>query len=329
MVKKIITIIVLLINPYLLSEINAQPKGWMSIGPNTEYGFHGVHFSNKNEGWAVGKTIIFTKDGGNTWYEQFEGLKEKYTIFFKSVFFIDRDHGWVVGDQGVILRTSNGGQTWIRLNADIEPLNVVGVRLPIDLFSVYFVNQETGWASGKFGTIMNTSNGGATWKKQRSATQQNLYKIFFIGDKNGWAVGSEGTILYTEDGGKGWFKGWLKGWKKQNSGINVPIWSIYFIDKEYGWAVAGRNIILHTTDGGKTWNKQKANVDKSLGDVFFLDKNNGWIVGYEVILNTTNGGNTWNVYPSGTRYGLVSLYFVDKNHGWAVGEHGSILRYVE
>jgi photosystem II stability/assembly factor-like uncharacterized protein len=323
MTMKIITII-FLINLIFSSDVYTQPNGWLFVDSNTKDGFERVYFLNKNEGWAVGRTIIFTRDGGNTWYKQFEGIKEKYTIFFRSICFVDQNSGWVVGDQGVILRTSNGGLTWTRKISNIEPFDIIGVKLPVTLFSVQFVNQNTGWAVGEYGTIIHTSNGGVIWGKQKSGTTHHLNRLFFLDEKNGWVVGNKGIILHTNSGGESWFKPW----KKQNSGIDVPIWSIYFIDNENGWAVAGRNIILHTTDGGKTWTKQKPNVDKSLRDVFFLDKDNGWIVGYEVILHTQDGGKTWIVYPSGTRYGLVSLYFVDRNHGWAVGEHGTILRYV-
>lgn len=96
--KKQIIVALFFVNLCFSTAIFAQSKEWIFIDPNTKDGFQGIHFINKNEGWAVGREIIFTKDGGNTWYRQFEGLKEKYTIFFRSIFFINQSNGWVVGD---------------------------------------------------------------------------------------------------------------------------------------------------------------------------------------------------------------------------------------
>ena len=68
-----------------------------------------VHFVDANRGWAVGRQIQSTEDGGVTWtvrpapeFPNFNG--------FKDVFFVSPTTGWVVGDDGVILKTTTGGQ---------------------------------------------------------------------------------------------------------------------------------------------------------------------------------------------------------------------------
>jgi len=64
-----------------------------------------------NKGWAVGRfgTIIHTDDGGITW--SFQNNPAVNTLF--DVDFSDTLHGLACGD-GIILRTTDGGQNWSR-----------------------------------------------------------------------------------------------------------------------------------------------------------------------------------------------------------------------
>ena len=54
---------------------------------------------------------------------------------------------------------------------------------------------DNGWAVGANGTIIKTTNGGATWKVQPSGTTKNLHSVHFPSPRRGWAVGDDGTIL--------------------------------------------------------------------------------------------------------------------------------------
>ena len=53
-------------------------------------------------------TIIHTADGGKNWIRQ-ESAKDN---LLKTVFFIDKNRGWVVGDWSTLLMTQDGGKTW-------------------------------------------------------------------------------------------------------------------------------------------------------------------------------------------------------------------------
>ena len=73
-----------------------------------------------------------------------------------------------------------------------------------DLVSVSFPTETDGWACGRYGTILHTSDGGTTWRPQSSGTKFTLSGICFVDTKNGWAVGNKGTIVHTSDGGETW-----------------------------------------------------------------------------------------------------------------------------
>jgi photosystem II stability/assembly factor-like uncharacterized protein len=59
------------------------------------------------------------------------------------------------------------------------------------------MNDDHGWAVGRGGTILSTSDQGRSWTLQQSATKQNLYSLNF-NKKIGWVVGGEGIILRYE-----------------------------------------------------------------------------------------------------------------------------------
>ncbi|MEI7982717.1 MAG: T9SS type A sorting domain-containing protein, partial [Bacteroidota bacterium] len=58
--------------------------------------------------------------------------------------------GYSIGDYGTILKTVNGGTTWVTLSS--------GTTYP--LYSVFFTNKNTGYVVGYLGTILKTTNGG-------------------------------------------------------------------------------------------------------------------------------------------------------------------------
>lgn len=67
----------------------------------------------KKIGWAVGEcgSILKTIDGGDNWEKQESGTANHLV----NIFFIDSSIGWVVGG-GIILKTTNGGLTWVEDN---------------------------------------------------------------------------------------------------------------------------------------------------------------------------------------------------------------------
>ncbi|MFI5252505.1 MAG: WD40/YVTN/BNR-like repeat-containing protein [Bacteroidota bacterium] len=80
-------------------------------------------------------------------------------------------NGWAVGDGGVILHTSNYGNSWVKQYSGVN----------VTLNSVHFADSLYGWVSGDAGTILSTTDGGNTWINKQSATHtsRNLYGMYF------------------------------------------------------------------------------------------------------------------------------------------------------
>jgi photosystem II stability/assembly factor-like uncharacterized protein len=102
----------------------------------------------------------------------------------------------VVGEEGLVLRSSNSGASWF----------VQDAHTTNDLHAAEFsVNNATHiYCVGDQGTIRKTTDSGQTWIVQLSGTFADLHSVFFyLNDNLGYAVGSGGTILRTTDGGGG------------------------------------------------------------------------------------------------------------------------------
>lgn len=262
-----------------------------------------VSFSDVNNGFAVGVSILKTTNSGNTWTEQVSGA------FLDGIYSIDSINAVAVGYNGKILKTTDGGLTWISLNSNTTEY----------LLEVYFTSKNIGFAIGYNGTILRTSDAGTNWSKINSETSNTLNNLFFSDIKNGWIAGSLGTILKTSDGGLTW--------DFQNSMTSNNLLGVTFLDSLDGFAVGlDYGNILKTTDGGVNWTENYSGFYSDFYDISFLDNYNGMIVAQNGnVLLTQDGGVSWNLQKTGTYNSLKRVTKVGNN--WiAVGNYGTILK---
>ena len=191
------------------------------------------------------------------------------------------------------------------------------------LFSIFFLNTDTGWAAGESGTIMKTTNGGASWEVQ-SYGRDSLHTLFFIDENTGWAVGNHGTCVHTIDGGENW--------EAQNSNTTKNITTIFFIDTNTGWIAGEEGMLMHTTNGGENWTTQSLPSFSDVSAISFINAEDGWIsTTTGVIIHTSNGGNTWTSIANTNVDKINDLQFMDTKNAWAVGKNdfkGIILRSI-
>lgn len=114
--------------------------------------------------------------------------------------FPDANIGWASGDNGIILKTTDGGHSW--------SLQAGGLFSAVDLDNIFFMDANNGWAVGELGTIISTTDGGNTWNDQTitdlKTAEIDLKRITFLNNMNGWLTGEKLTIYKTTNGGKTW-----------------------------------------------------------------------------------------------------------------------------
>lgn len=231
-----------------------------------------------------------------------------------------------------------------------------GEKLQNDLFSVTFPTADDGWASGRWGCVLHTADGGKTWERQQSGTDFTLSSIFFVDSKTGWAVGDGGTIIHTTDGGKVWEKQtspqvtveaglhWdanNEAPEEQTKSLDFFLMGVCFVNSQKGWIATERTTILSTENGGETWEVQFSDEDFILKSISFCDSLNGWAVGeFGYIYHTEDGGQTWQHQAgyfdisdeTGEMIGgnfLFDVVALDPQTAWAVGIDGYVIKTVD
>ncbi len=131
-----------------------------------------------------GRTAIATsEDGGCTWRKKGD-LTGQDRVRLNALYFADQDRGWVVGDNGFVARTDDGGRRW----------SVQTAAVAADLTAVHFVDRSSGFLLGQrtngFGSVvLSTLDGGESWKLEQ-AVENDLLKDLFVGQSGTvWAVG--------------------------------------------------------------------------------------------------------------------------------------------
>lgn len=195
------------------------------------------------------------------------------------------------------------------------------------LYCTVLTNKNTGWIGGEKGLLMNTVDGGLTWKYKYFEQKFDFLDIQFVNEQVGFAVAfveSNNYIIKTVDGGKNW--------QVINMGYpNHIIYNIHFLNSDIGWAVGSSRTILKTTDGGSTWSVVRRDIygsNTQYRSVFFLNSQKGWVVGEnDKILFTIDGGVNWDEKNTNTNTytSLIDIHFINENKGIAVGTSGLLI----
>jgi photosystem II stability/assembly factor-like uncharacterized protein len=163
-----------------------QQSGGHSSFPNTS----SVQFINDSVGFAANESVYKTNNCGITWQQLNVDSNLKATcIFMKNI-----NDGIVVGKNGKVSRTFDGGSSWTIADTIAPSANT--------LFDVAFINDSVGYIVGgndyydlnSFGNIFITYDGGYTWTIMQSFNH-SLTSLYFVNDSVGYAVGQQGEIL--------------------------------------------------------------------------------------------------------------------------------------
>ena len=269
---------------------------WTTMQIGTDEKFWKVQFITEQIGWLVGEgsSAFKTTDGGNTWINQPTPLNG-YPYW--DVSFLDTSFGYICTNLGGILRTTDGGLSW----------DVTQVGDNYGLFSIYAITRMKAVSMGFAGKHAYTSDGGETWQFI-GYWGDTIQEIVFLDTLNGFGVGT--SSYETTDGGLTW------NWRQE---MGQSLLDITFVDNNIGYCSGGgfpagdALILKKTTNSGLTWDK--AIINDSFTDVFFIDENNGWFIGNQTLYQSTDGGATLikrNDFPGNSP---SSVYFLDSLSG--------------
>ena len=278
---------------------------WSQAPSGTDGALYRVRFVDANTGWISGQDgiILHSTDGGKTWQRQTTNT----TVYLFALHFLDANNGWAVGDKSIALETHDGGATWTlrkvitQAQREMKPDEAIASADPV-LYDVQFVDTNTGWIVGEFGKIFHTTDGGKIWTAQEQSLiggevldaldLPSLFGVHFVNGQDGVASGLDGKIARTHDGGGAWKFEKMK----LDYPIVDPLFNPYLFADGTGWALGAAGEVVRLTSAGGEWQRVKLGMEVLtwLRGMYWLDQNNGWIVGgYGLILHTNDGGKTW------------------------------------
>ncbi|MBL7138627.1 MAG: T9SS type A sorting domain-containing protein [Bacteroidales bacterium] len=246
-----------------------------------------------------------------------------------GVYFLNQDTGFVCGLDGVLLKTSDGGVSWV----------TVPTPITYTLWMITFPSVNTGIAVGNCGTIIRSTDGGDSWQKLPTLTPMDLLDVFFLNDTLGWISGTYFRTLKTTDGGATWTI-------LTNGGPLESLNRIRFISPDTGF-VAGTHgvvtgdwgIIRKTINGGQTWEPIPCPAEsRTFWSLEVLNQQDLWVGDHHQIgstlgpacrLNhTTDGGQTWTGSLIGESMNAhhKDMFWVDTLIGYDVGTYGYIFK---
>ncbi len=143
---------------------------------------------------AVGEhgRIFFSTNQGQTWRSVSTNVDQTLT----GIFMLNDLVGWVVGYDGIILKTNDGGVTWSVLRKPTldEP----------PFFAVWFQDEAIGVVVGADSRTYRTNDGGLSWDQINIDAQAHLYAITHSADNALWIIGENSTLYQSVNAGMTW-----------------------------------------------------------------------------------------------------------------------------
>jgi photosystem II stability/assembly factor-like uncharacterized protein len=151
-----------------------------------------VIFINENDGWLLDNSLIneeaefqsnlyYTNNGGYNWKRI-----SHFTCQVLDFIILKNNDLLIVGVEGFVSRSFDGGRTWFDKKLGDNNINSVG-----------FFGAEIGLAICDEGIIFHTENAGESWVKFDSDIPENFVSINFTDYENGFIASSHSIYLFS------------------------------------------------------------------------------------------------------------------------------------
>jgi photosystem II stability/assembly factor-like uncharacterized protein len=197
---------------------------------------------------AVGERghILVSDDGGGSWTQAEVPTRTLLT----GIFMHDRQLGWAVGHDHVVLRTRDGGLTWERVYAAPEREH--------PLLDVWFADDRRGLAVGAYGELLTTADGGDTWEPRPVHAEDDFHLNQIVAAREGtlYVAAESGRLYRSGDGGTTW------------EGLPSPYQGSFFgllpLSDGALLAFGLRGHLYRSRDQGHTWARIQTDTEATL-----------------------------------------------------------------
>ncbi len=255
-----------------------------------------------------------------------ELVNYKQDLKLTDVFFVSQSTGWVTGEHGTLLRTTDGGETWTAtLGGD-----PAATEDPID--QLRFIDATHGWAVQGRSNLLRTTDG-ENWEQIGKLGEQfGFFNDYVIpDDRVGIQIVKEhNELARTQDGGKTWKK--VFDLRAQGGGGGphprpptaksrcfLPLAVGGLRHRCHEFRREGLFVFRPKT-AASAWTGALAVPDVANGReayFFITNEKTGYIcTSGGDLLGTDDGGQTWSGLPGAACAGKADFLFADPEVGW-------------
>jgi len=254
---------------------------------------------------AVGERghILISDDSGGRWRQ----IQAPTRATLTGVFFLDRQQGWIVGHDQIILKTVDGGESWAQVYQDIEADS--------PLFDIYFLDSDHGFAVGAYGQFLETFDGGASWSgRWISEDDFHLNQIVPLGQKL-FIAAEAGFIYRSDDQGANW--------TALTPGYEGSFFGVLPLAEEKLLLFGLRGNMFRSDDAGTSWTEIETATEASLTSGLVLSDGTVVITGLAgAILISADQGRNFSRLQDPNRKGFSALAQAMDGTIVAVGDFG-------
>jgi len=190
------------------------------------------------------------------------------------------------------------------------------------------LNEQRLVAIGEQGVIIFSDDAGASWQQAKVPVSAMLTGVFFVNQNVGWAVGHDGLLLKTIDKGASW-QVVLDGHKVNQLRVTALQESLLQLSATENYDEQAYDDLQFQLEDAQL--AQEEGPSAPLLDVFFINEEQGFVVGtYGLFLITQDGGTSWQYAgqhlsnPDG--YHLNKVFQTSSGELFLLGEAGLLLR---
>lgn len=230
-----------------------------------------------------------------------------------------------------------------------DALNWQQAEVPVQttLTSVFFLDEHHGWAVGHDATILNTTDGGFTWKIQqyKPEIEKPLLDIVFKSPTEGIAIGAYGLTFRTTDGGVTWHNEfhseilspddaqYLADLKQQDeeayldeTSSILPHFNRLVMDGRTLYMVGEIGLIAKSNDFGKNWSVFDNIYQGSFFDIARTMQGNLLVVGLRGhVFRSLKNGMPWDQSPTNTTSLINDIVLSDDERIFLLANNGVLL----
>jgi len=283
-------------------------SGFAKIEVPTVARINKIYFEDPFYGWAVTSAgeMLSTTDGGKTWKIKKVGARGIADIVIKG------RQGYLTGDRGLLMKSTDRGATWQDLSLSMK-FNFVGVGITSDS-SIMVCGNDQNSMSKTNGESFISWDYGKTWKKRghlgngyTDLVTQPPRRVYLLAAKK---------TFFAMDGG--WYF-----WTGEYTGSRMGFGFDFL--KDYGYLVGSKGLFSATTDGGRNWTEVPLEITKNLYAVTMFDNASGLAIGQDgLLLYFADSGKAHTVGDCGFKVDLRTIC-VTEDKIFLGGDNGTLL----